>query len=75
MSPPSPKATTPFAVSVPARVSPPPEVKSVPAFPMFKSKLFAKSVLSERVINEDPESMTMFPVDAPPKVRVFILND
>ena len=30
------------------------------------------SVLSDREITPDPESITTFPVDEPPRVRVFI---
>ena len=35
--------TSPFASRVPARVSPPPEVKSVPAAPIFRIRLVFKS--------------------------------
>ena len=72
VSPLSPSVTIPLAVNVCpfATVSPPlaeirPDVDSVPVI----------AVLSERAIEPEPESITMFPVVEPPMLRVFILRD
>ncbi len=58
VSPPSPRVTTPLAVSVPLVVVVPETVRDEEAV-----------VASERVIDEVPESITMFPVVDVPRVR------
>ena len=72
LSPPSPRVTIPLAVRVcPFTTVRPPEAEirdETARVPVIE-------VLSERAIEEDPESITMFPVVAPPNVRVLFLRD
>ena len=72
LSPLSPKFTTPFRVVVwPfATVNPPLKVASP-----VTARVLDREVGSDSVIDELPESITMFPVVPPPKVRVFRLRD
>ena len=72
LSPPSPRVTIPLAVRVcPFTTVRPPEAEirdETARVPVIE-------VLSERAIEEDPESITMFPVDEPPRVRLWRLVD
>ena len=63
-SPPSPSVIIPLASSISFAVN-------VPATVIVDEAVVA----SERVMALDPESITMFPVEVPPNVRVFIRRD
>ena len=63
-SPPSPRVMTPFASSISFAVNVPVTVRVDDVV-----------VASDKVIELDPESMTILPVEVPPRVNVPILRD